>query len=206
MERPNKRGYKVFVEHNSNNYQVIALSNESLVASFFNNFKNSAGDSKKDYYPYELFLFLKDDILYAKKAVYCKYPTQVLTMRKDPLSQDDLLEVDCKDSPIDDIEAVFVKNQRFAQEYNQLLYYSFEFEDVFFLSKDGLHDTSKIITELLNLDLNTLFEINSIKLIQDIFYEKIKNLNYDFEKVLSFEDYYEFKKDNRGIIDEIHYS
>ena len=70
----------------------------------------------------------------------------------------------------------------------------------------NLGNASKTMFELLNLDLNTLFEINSIKLIQDMFYQKIKSLNYDFEKVLSFEDYYEFKKDNRGMIYEIHYS
>ena len=206
MEKLNKHSFKAFVEYNSDTYQMIATSNQALLSSFFNAFKTSLPDNKKDYYPYELCLCLRENVFYLCKVIYCKYAPQVLAMRKDSLTEDDLLVVKCNDYLIKDCDAVFVKDKMQQQEYNQLLYYPFEFGSVFLLDKDGLSNASKTMFELLNLDLNTLFEINSIKLIQDMFYQKIKSLNYDFEKVLSFEDYYEFKKDNRGMIYEIHYS
>lgn len=103
----------------------------------------------------------------------------------------------------DNVELIMVSSRLDYPFARRPFHYSYEFAFVAYFKNGKFFDVSSTIKELLSLDFDLYVEMQSPSIADQKFNEIVNKYNYpfDFEEILSFDDYFDFKEGNRGAID-----
>lgn len=184
-------------------YSVVSISNFSLIESIFTMFKWRPSVTTDDF---KITLTISDGILSLSK-IETKLDVDIKEIFGSSYYLDNGKRVfDDINLTLDDIEIVFAKEAYNYNFSNNPFHYPFEFKVVLYFSQGCITDVSFVLKELFEVDLSFFSDTGSVHLAKNEYNNILRKhyLVFEFDKILYFEDYYAFMRENSEFINEIH--
>ena len=185
---------RLHVKLNDSLYSICSLSDDSFVDEVLKLTKcprNNDGE-----YQVDIYLFLNKGKLFIDRISFPNKPAVDVIFSEPVGKNDNLYEVFFKNRAIDVNDVVLVKDYQNRSNKIMPFYNTYDFDEIIFVHNGFVYDLSKQVKTLLNIDDNTDNHNESL----DLYLKACKsfNLPFSFDDVLSFEDYFEFKRNNPG--------
>lgn len=184
----------IVVNYKEEKYNLLSISDSKIIEDIFSRYKIS---------PSNLNLFSIN--IFVERDAYNRVLFSVVISTKN--NHIDCLKDKNDSVPLifDGLEMVLVRQKRDYDFMPSPFYYSYEFEKVIFFSNGVFTDVSNVLEDLNSLDYSMFVDSKLVLMAEKEFNEILEknNIIFDFNKVLSFEDFYDYKKNIRRISDGI---